>query len=166
MNSALTLLTKKLPLGNDTRITALGLQYPGVNLAMPYPEKLASLEDQSMIVPPPWASRLFLRCYLPGPLSTTEARRQPFVSPGLADDEDLRQFPPTSIVTAQYDHYRLVSANLLLSMRRADSQHVPGKSGICRKARRARRRLQNSCVAGRGTRLRELSQMGDRTKLY
>lgn len=112
MVSALTLLTQKLPLGNDTHVVALGLQYPGMNLAMPYPEKLASLEDQDMIVPPPWASRMFLRCYLPGPLESDEERRKPFVSPGLADDDELRQFPPTSIVTAQYDHYRLVRSPL------------------------------------------------------
>lgn len=108
--SALTLLVDRLGLPENTKIVAAGLQYPGLNLSTAYEEKLASLEDQTQILPPPWASKLFLRCFLPAPYNASEARKSPFISPGLAPDDQLRRFPPTQIVTAQYDHYRVVGA--------------------------------------------------------
>lgn len=108
---AVTLLAAKIPLDHDARIRALGLQYPGLDLATPYDDKFNSLSDKGAICPPPWASKLFLRCFLPRPYDTEEQRASPWISPGRASDNDLRSFPPTQIVTAQNDHYRVVSAH-------------------------------------------------------
>lgn len=107
--SALTLLSQKVPIEHDGRIVSLGLQYPGLDLSKDYDEKLASLGDTSRILPPPWASKLFLRCFLPKPYDTAEARKDPFISPGLARDECLENLPPTYVVTGQYDHFRVAS---------------------------------------------------------
>ncbi|KAK9894688.1 alpha/beta-hydrolase [Cystobasidium minutum MCA 4210] len=104
--AALTLLTQKVPIEHDGKIVALGLQYPGLDLSKDYDDKLASLGDTSRILPPPWASKLFLRCFLPKPYDTAEARRDPFISPGLAPDECVKLLPPTYIVTCEYDHFR------------------------------------------------------------
>lgn len=105
---ALALLAQKVPIEHDGKIVGLGLQYPGLDLSKEYEKKLASVGDRSRILPPPWASKLFLRCFLPKPYDTPEARRHPLISPGLAEDECLKQLPPTYIVTGQYDHFREV----------------------------------------------------------
>lgn len=110
----MTLLTQCVPIEHSGKIVALGLQYPGLDLSREYDEKLASLPDQKRIMPPPWASKLFLRCFLPTPYDTCEARKDPFISPGLAEDERLEKFPPTYIVTGEFDHFREVSINVIM----------------------------------------------------
>lgn len=79
-------------------VTAQGLLYPALNLAVPYAEKLARVDPARVL--PQWASRFFLRAYLPPPRAATD----PLVSPALQPDDVLRQFPPTVILTAAYDY--------------------------------------------------------------
>jgi acetyl esterase/lipase len=130
---SLALLTQQVPIENSGKIVALGLQYPGLDLSKEYDTKLATLEDPTKVLPPPWASKLFLRCFLPKPYDTVEARRNPFISPGLADDDDLQKLPPTYLVTAQYDHFREVgrggNKSLVISAKQANQArfYVPGK---------------------------------------
>ena len=79
-------------------ITAQGLLYPALNLAVPYAEKLARVDPERVL--PQRASRFFLRAYLPPPRFAAD----PFVSPALQPDTVLVQFPPTVILMAAYDY--------------------------------------------------------------
>ncbi|KAL7007332.1 hypothetical protein EMMF5_003171 [Cystobasidiomycetes sp. EMM_F5] len=112
---ALALLVQEVPIPWPLRITAIGLQYPGLDLAQSYEDKLA-VTNSAEIMPPPWMSRTFLRCYLPGPLSTDEARSSPYISPNRASDAQLAQLPPLQLVTAQHDHFRQAFAVRLTSL--------------------------------------------------
>ena len=103
---SLALLLQKVPVSNPLKVAAIGLQYSGLNLETPYETKRTRLTKPELIMPPPWASRLFLRCYLPNkdlPLKSSK-----YVSPGLASDDELRTLPPIQLVTAEHDHYRQV----------------------------------------------------------
>lgn len=95
---ALTVLTLARPLPHDTTISAQGLLYPSLNLAVPYEEKIARVDPARIL--PQWASRFFLRAYLPPPRTVSD----PLVSPALAPDAIVTQFPPTVILTAAYDY--------------------------------------------------------------
>lgn len=77
---------------------AQGLLYPALNLAVPYADKLARVDPSHVL--PQWMSRFFLYAYLPPPRTAID----PLVSPALASDEVIRQFPPTVILTAAYDY--------------------------------------------------------------
>lgn len=93
---AVMAVSRKLP--QDAKIAAQGILYPALNLAVPYEEKLARVDPTRTL--PPWLSRFFLRAYLPPPRNAAD----PLVSPALATDDILAQFPPTVILTAAYDY--------------------------------------------------------------
>lgn len=95
---ALTVLCISRPLPDNTIISAQGLLYPALNLAKPYDEKIARVDPARIL--PQWMSRFFLKAYLPPPRSAED----PLVSPALAPEETIRQFPPTVILTAAYDY--------------------------------------------------------------
>lgn len=96
--AALTLLTIERPLPNGCHISGTGLLYPVLNIAVPYAEKLARVDPN--LVLPQGMSKLFLKSYLPPPRDVND----PYVSPALAPHEQLAKFPPTVIMTADYDY--------------------------------------------------------------
>lgn len=95
---ALTVLCISRPLPANVIISAQALLYPALNLALPYAEKIARVDPARIL--PQWMSRYFLKSYLPPPRRADD----PLVSPALAPDEVIRQFPPTVILTAAYDY--------------------------------------------------------------
>ncbi|KAI5120450.1 hypothetical protein M0805_008497 [Coniferiporia weirii] len=95
---SLTTLCVSRPLPNGASAAAQALLYPALNLAVPYSEKLSRVDPERVL--PQWASRFFVRAYLPPPRSVSD----PLVSPALASDEVLRALPPTAILTAAYDY--------------------------------------------------------------
>jgi len=96
--AALTLLTIERPLPNGCHVSGTGLLYPVLNIAVPYEEKLARVDPNRVL--PPGMSKLFLKAYLPPPRLFTD----PYISPALAPAEQLAKFPPTVIMTAEYDY--------------------------------------------------------------
>lgn len=91
-------------LGCPPRVVACGLMYPLVDVARPYPDKLACMPSDAARarVLPRWLTRLFLDSYVPKPRS--ETARDPRVSPALATREQLARFPRTVIITAEHDY--------------------------------------------------------------
>ncbi|GJJ12894.1 hypothetical protein Clacol_007140 [Clathrus columnatus] len=96
--ASVTLLSLTRPLPNNAKITALGLLYPSLNFTVPYRDKLARVDPTRVL--PPWMSKLWLKAYLPPPRDI----KDPYISPALAPQEYLKQFPPTLILTAEYDY--------------------------------------------------------------
>ena len=95
----------------DARVVAQALLYPALNLAVPYEDKIARVDPDRIL--PQWASRFFLRAYLPPSRCTSD----PFVSPALAEDSVIRLFPPTVILTAAYDYLAHEAEEFALRLR-------------------------------------------------
>jgi acetyl esterase len=96
--AALTLYAQEHPLPDGAHIAGLGILYPVLNLAVPYEEKLSRVDPNRVL--PPFMSKLFLKSYLPPSANLTD----PYISPALASPEQLAKFPPTVILTAEYDY--------------------------------------------------------------
>ncbi|KIJ49099.1 hypothetical protein M422DRAFT_45058 [Sphaerobolus stellatus SS14] len=96
--ASLTLLTIERPLPDNACVAGAGLLYPVLNIAVPYEEKLARVDPNRVL--PSGMSKLFLKAYLPPPRNFAD----PYVSPALAPADQLAKFPPTVILTAEYDY--------------------------------------------------------------
>jgi len=96
--ACVTLLAIERPLSNQAKIASIALLYPALNLAVAYHEKLARVDPKHVL--PQWMSKFFLHSYLPPPRLAND----PLISPMLAEDAQLSQFPPTAILSADRDY--------------------------------------------------------------
>jgi acetyl esterase len=109
--ASLTLLSLTRPLPHSAQICSLGVLYPALNFAVPYKDKVARVDPNWL--PPAWMSQLSLDAYLPPPRSTSD----PYVSPPLADPDDLARFPSTVVLTAAHDYLAHEAEEFVKSLR-------------------------------------------------